>query len=562
MRTQRQFYPEATLVCACELENCLICAGRIKVAYYSGKKIVQTLQGAFETIHVPKHCLDPDCAAYLANWQSSSWLQIAPRFCTYGYDVITQIGWLRQDGKEQFAAIRDNLSERVKISETQVRNLYHERYLPLLACSERQSRDQLLAIAARTGIILSLDGLAPEGGEPQLWVVRELLSGLTLRSGWLAKQDENTFVNFLQPIAELGLPIKAVLSDKQRGLVPAVAHVFPDTKHSFCQIHYLQNAAIPIAEADEAMKVALRQGVRETIGEVIRAEKVENGGVLTVTGILPSPAPQAPISSDLPQAREQEDEHIRQDMKRSIRYLLTLKGRPPFRLAGLEMFERLSQVQDCLEQLLALHPDPELDQLRQGLQIALQAAQAEYTILRQAANWLEKISDLLDPQGKPHRKAAQVQQELSDYLKEIQIQSSESPRLQTFYKVIEKTTRSYASGLFHSYDIPGLPRTNNDRESEFRDLNRRLLSTTGQKGLVRRILQRTGAWELVPRPVSLDETMEVLSKVDENEFLQERQRLREHRQRFRLHTRSARQSQAQFKRITQQWLNLHPSPNL
>jgi hypothetical protein len=130
-----------------------------------------------------------------------------------------------------------------------------------------------------------------------LWAVRELLSGLTLRSGWLAKQDESTFINFLQPIAELGLPIKAVLSDKQRGLVPAVAHVFPDTKHSFCQIHYLQNAAIPIAEADEAMKVALRQGVRETFGEVIRAEKVENGGVLTVTGILPSPAPQVPISS-------------------------------------------------------------------------------------------------------------------------------------------------------------------------------------------------------------------------------------------------------------------------
>jgi hypothetical protein len=109
--------------------------------------------------------------------------------------------------------------------------LYYERYLPLLACSERQSRDQLPAIAERTGIILSLDGLAPEGGEPQLWAVRELWSGLTLRSGWLAKQDESTFVNFLQPIAELGLPIKAVLSDKQRGLVPAVAHVFPDTKH-------------------------------------------------------------------------------------------------------------------------------------------------------------------------------------------------------------------------------------------------------------------------------------------------------------------------------------------
>ena len=559
MRTRREFYPEARLVCTCELENCLVCTGRIKVAYVSGKKTVQTLRGTFEMVHVPKRCLDADCAAYRANCQSSNWLQIAPRSCTYGYDVITQIGWLRQAGKEQFAAIQNNFSERMKISETQVRSLYYERYLPLLACSERQFRNQLRAIAAQMGIILSLDGLAPEGGEPQLWVVRELRTGLTLRSGWLAKQDENTFVNFLQPIAELELPVKAILSDKQRGLVPAVAHVFPQAKHSFCQTHYLQNAAIPIAEADEEMKVALRQGVREAIGEVIREEKVEKSGVLTVTGLLPSPVPHAPIPSDLPQAREQECEHIRQDLRRRIRYLLTLKGRPPFRLAGIAMFERLSQVQDCLEQLLALHPDSCLDQLRQGSQIALQAAQNEYTILRQAANWLEKISDLLDPAGKPTRVSAQVKQELSDYLKEIQIQSSASPRLQAFYKVIEKTTRSYEPGLFHCYDLPGLPRTNNERESEFRDLNRRLLSTTGQKGLLRRILQRTGAWELIPRPASLKDTLAALSKVDQTEFLQERQRLREHRQRFRLHTRSAKQSQAQFNRLTQHWAELHSS---
>jgi hypothetical protein len=559
MRTQRLFYPVETLVCACEETNCLICTKRIKVAYLSGKKTVQTLHGAVEMVHAPKHCLNPDCATYLAKWQSPRWLQIAPRFCTYGYDVIAQIGWLRQTGKEQFAAIQNHLSKRIKISETQVRNLYHERYLPLLACSEQQARDQLLVSAARTGMILSLDGLAPEGGEPQLWLVRDLLSGLTLRSGWLAKQDEATFVNFLRPIAELGLTIKAILSDKQRGLVPAIAQVFPDAKHGFCQIHYLQNAVIPIAEADEAMKVNLRQAVREEIGDLIRVEKVESSGVLTVTGLLPSTEPESATLLTWPQVHEQECEHIRQDLCRSVRYLLTLKGRPPFRLAGIEMFERLSQVNEHLEQLLALHPDTRLDQLRQGLQNALQAAQAEYLILRQAANWLNQIADLLDPEGKEKSNAAQVEQKLSDYIKVIGIQSSENPRLEVFFKTIEKTTRSYASGLFHCYDLPDLPRTNNARESEFRDLNRRLLSTTGQKGLVRRILQRTGAWELIPRPPSLEDTIVALAKVDQNEFLQERQRLRKHRQRFRLHTRSAKQANAQFDRLKQQWAELHQS---
>jgi hypothetical protein len=307
------------------------------------------------------------------------------------------------------------------------------------------------------------------------------------------------------------------------------------------------------------MKVVLRQDVREQIGDLIRVEKVESNGVLTVTGLLPSSTPESFTLPSLPQVHEQECEHIRQDLRRCIRYLLTLKGRPPFRLAGIEMFERLSQMEDHLEQLLALHPDSSLDQLRQGLQTALQVSEPEYIILREAANWLNRIANLLDPKGKPKRNAAQVEQELSDYMKVIELRSAENPRLEVFYKAIEKTTRNYSSGLFHCYDIPDLPRTNNDRESEFRDLNRRLMSTTGQKGLVRRILQRTGAWELIPRPPSFEHTVAALTKVDQNQFLQERQRLREHRQRFRLNTRSAKQADAQINRLKQQWAELHQS---
>jgi hypothetical protein len=59
--------------------------------------------------------------------------------------------------------------------------------------------------------------------------------------------------------ADLGLQVTAVMSDKQSGLLPAVAEVFPQARHAFCQSHYLRNIAIPVAEAGEAMKVRLRQ---------------------------------------------------------------------------------------------------------------------------------------------------------------------------------------------------------------------------------------------------------------------------------------------------------------
>jgi len=65
---------------------------------------------------------------------------------------------------------------------------------------------------------------------------------------------------------------------------------------------------------------------------------------------------------------------------------------------------------------------------------------------------------------------------------------------------LDTVSRSYGSGLFHCYDVPGLPRTHNEIESWFRDTSRSLLRTTGQKGLTQRTRQRQGAWALLPRP--------------------------------------------------------------
>ena len=149
-----------------------------------------------------------------------------------------------------------------------------------------------------------------------------------------------------------------------------------------------------------------------------------------------------------------------------------------------------------------------------------------------------------------------MRQELFAYLEEVRKESQHSSRLRQFYHQIHQTSLNYAPGLFHCYNIPELPRTNNDRESEFRDLNRRLLRTTGQTGLVRRILQRQGAWELIPRPTSFRDTVRALSQVDLDDFHQELQRVRTHRHRFRLHTRSAKQSQKQLKQLMERWMAL------
>jgi hypothetical protein len=220
---------------------------------------------------------------------------------------------------------------------------------------------------------------------------------------------------------------------------------------------------------------------------------------------------------------------------------------------GIEMFTRLQELLVCLQALIAHQPEPRLLQLLAGLQKALAATQPTYVELCQAATWLADLAKTLDPHGKPARTGEQVQAEWLACLTHIETQTNLSPRLLEFSTKISKVSRSYAPGLFHTYDIPGLPRTNNDRETEFRRLRQRLLRTTGQTGATKRLLLRQVAWELIPGPASLAETTAAISHVEYDEFLQERQRVRIHRSPFRLHTRSVQQSEMQLKKLIQRW---------
>ena len=67
---------------------------------------------------------------------------------------------------------------------------------------------------------------------------------------------------------------------------------------------------------------------------------MEAQGVLTVIGVLPSPIeelrPNLP-SPIAPEGVAQARADIVRDLCRRERYLLTLKGRPPFRLAGIAL---------------------------------------------------------------------------------------------------------------------------------------------------------------------------------------------------------------------------------
>jgi hypothetical protein len=169
MRTPKILYPDERIIYKPELSSCLRCEGPLETCdYLVWDKTVQTLDAVLSVASRPALCADPLCLGHTMRLVSAEGQQIAPRGSTYGYDVLAHIGWLRQERRDAYAEIRAALAGQVQISESHVRYLYQQVYLPLLACHERQYWADL-AQAARQhgGLIIGLDGLAPEGGESQ-----------------------------------------------------------------------------------------------------------------------------------------------------------------------------------------------------------------------------------------------------------------------------------------------------------------------------------------------------------------------------------------------------------
>ena len=570
MRTPKRLYAQPRLIYQPEFPTCPHC-GEVLILcnYLAWEKTVQTLDQGLSVASRPGRCPQETCPGSHMRLLSAQAQRLACPGSTYGYDALVRIGWLRSQARATYREIHRAVASQVRISESHIRYLYRHLYLPLLACHERQHRDHLAQVAdSQGGLMIALDGLAPQEGEPQIWFIRELTSGLTLRSGWLAKQDQTTFEVFLKPLKQLEWPILAVLSDKQTGLMPAVQTVLPTSRYQFCQAHYLRNLAAPLAETDAAFKVDLRKAVRQQVGDLIRQEpqrQPNQGGVLTVTGLVPSPlsTPEASggtgSQSPRPSAPQSEADDVVTHLLRHTRYLLTLTGRPPFRLAGMETYERLDPMARFSLDLLTERYDPRLAQLYQGLQAALSPCAPLYQDLQQGAAWLHAIAYLLEPVGPQALKGEQVAAQLRAYLEAIPYQRDVAPTISDFGLHLDKVSRNYWPGLFHCYDVPGLPRTNNEIESLFRDTGRQVLRITGQKGLTRRTLQRQGAWELLPRPATEATLLDGLSQIPPAELAQERQRFVQHRERFRMQSRSTRQTQIQLAQLRQRWAALPPT---
>ena len=110
---------------------------------------------------------------------------------------------------------------------------------------------------------------------------------------------------------------------------------------------------------------------------------------------------------------------------------------------------------------------------------ALQHTAALWPPIRRAFGWVHQAAHILD--NDVGLKGSQVRQRLCGLLAAIARWRGQAGDLAATMAHFLKVSRSYWPGLFHCYDVEGLPRTNNDLEHVFGSHRYHERRATGRK---------------------------------------------------------------------------------
>lgn len=225
------------------------------------------------------------------------------------------------------------------------------------------------------------------------------------------------------------------------------------------------------------------------------------------------------------------------DLALDLQYALSRRGRAPFVMAGLLMFEDLCALRQTLTQCLALDEDLQLRRWHMVLNDILPAYESAFAQVRQALHWVDEVERILNvplPTAKASGPGGDaVALEMAHYLGQLADITDLNPWLMQFRDELLNLSKRYWSGLFHCYDIVGLPRTNNDHESLYGQTKRQLRRQLGVSEL-REPLLRRGAWTIFQiDAASPAELRERLARVSWKDYAAERDRFERRQDQFR-----------------------------
>jgi len=519
MKTSKNHVDLPTYYYRPELTTCLSCGAVLKRSHTVWEKTISQLSGTSHVYNQGYRCSErDDCGQPNQVYRSAYADGLSLPYDTYGLDVIVQSGQQRLPAYQTMPEIHaqlQGLAQRLRISECEVEYLF-DAYLLLLACSHGERlagyRPQ---IEANHGMVLAIDGAKPEKGQPGLYVFRDALTGCRLHAALLYSADAESLAAELRVVKGLGLPIQAVISDDEAATGKAVRQELPEVPHALCHLHFLKAVQEPLRQADSQLASQLRSPLRR-VTQVERTLQHESA-----------------VVADLSANQQTALAHYLD----AIRAVTFTKGQAPFHLAGVPMYENLAQLTASLTQAQTQQSHSLLTRL---LCMTTLDTQHEETYLRltRQQGWFYGLAELFDVPVLASSQATtqtgpEVAQAVQDYLDELALLQEELPEDATLFRHFRTRYEAWAPGLYWYYELPLLPRTNNDLEVDIGNLKEQYRRITGRRCL-KDYLMRYGPYlacdDANDDP---DELLRWFQHIDRQAFLDERTKLDAIRQHLR-----------------------------
>jgi len=491
MKTAKDYSRAKTLYYKPELKLCPNCQTPLQRSHVTWRKHVIALNGIHHVTSLAYKCSNINCPHPEAVYRSMQAEMLSIKHYQFSLDVIAKVGHLRFKEHQTIRQIKCTLNRNFKlqISRSEV-NLLCQVYLALIKANKQHDTAFLEKLRNNGGVVLSIDGLQPEKGNETLWILRDVLTGEVLLAKNLTCADTDSIVSLLNEIKALNVPVKGVISDGQRSIRLAVAQEFPGVPHQLCHFHFLRNIAKPVSDMDRALKVDLKKKVRG-----IRAIKRKA------------------------KARSDQKAKVILGICEAIYVYLQEDGVYPLKPAGLRLWRALSKIQKSIQknQLVqkskGLEPDGDFERLLKVLSI-VDELKAQYHRVRRLYKFIFEVGVILGQNAG----AEKVQADMQAYVERLTKLQFRRQAEKAAVQNILRYTASYWEGLFHHYDHPQIPRTNNDLERFNRKLKSAHRKTTGRASCQGFIVRYGSYVAFLDSSVSQRETLFRLCRVPYGDF--------------------------------------------
>lgn len=250
---------------------CHVCGKSLHVTQWR-ERSVETLDGLLVLTMRDRRCSDKTktCPGRAVIHRHPGELSFALPGDQCGLDLLMRIGEWRLDlhcSLDDIHARLDALG--VRISPRTVGNAF-QRFLALTRCIDGESPETIAELRAQGGILLGVDGVQFDDSSPVLYVLTDLLSRRVLFASREPRRDAKSLAKLLRRVKALGVPVRGIVSDKEKGLVPAIRKVFADVPHQYCQLHFIGQCSKPLDKPLAALSKEI-----DKVGRAVRALRRE-----------------------------------------------------------------------------------------------------------------------------------------------------------------------------------------------------------------------------------------------------------------------------------------------